>query len=725
MVNIEINLSSTDDRAGDVFFDLDYAVLENGAWINIASSSVATNHIFSTGVHGQTYYFRARAHDSAQNFSLWSNEIPANLVWTKISPAMTVVINEVSYSKDGAGQWLELYNNTANEINLSNWKILIDSITVSTTIKTATISPFGYYLFENNETAVPERGADQIFSTEIPLAGALLHLVNASGTLIDEVDCSSSTGGWFALTADGRTMERWNTRKNGSAKNNWRSSPAYPRLTGFSSGNVFSVLGSPKMSNFAPLQLNGTQTSNYRYLSASEGPYLLDFYTIPNGKTLEVEGGSLFRATSKGTLTVDGGTLKFLDAGDKKTIITSGCDHDISNYDFDYGNFSTSTPASANWTGLVLKNGASCTLNGVEMRYAGAGRYRGDGAGGFDYNGITLDSGNLFINNSNFLNNGLYTIKSRSGSLAVSSSVFDGGSEAFYLQSTDFLEIKDTEIKNFTSSIGGGEVINSTWPSAKNINLNNNAFNKINFNSVLVNTNTIIEENNPFTIMYLTVQASTTLTIKAGVSLEFLSNGGATINGNLDAVGTFENPINIRAFDSSAPFNTILFKNTESTLENVIFSYGGYPNNGNRGMVTADNSNLVFKNCSFYDPFTPNSGVYAKNSTLHFENSSFFDGVKHPWIPYSSYSYGLRGANSNFYVKDSSFANLNYGVGFNPRDGAIPYLQLQNPSFSNVDYWVEFNNYDYIPLAPVMAPLIVDESTVESAVSTTVGEVSE
>jgi len=122
-----------------------------------------------------------------------------------------VAINEIAWmgtQADSADEWIELYNNTEENIDLTNWKLVVKDkfeIELSGIIPTQ-----GFYLLENNENAVSDIEADLIYSGNLADTGEILELYDEFGNLVEEMDCSS---GWFAGDEDLKaSMERINPK---------------------------------------------------------------------------------------------------------------------------------------------------------------------------------------------------------------------------------------------------------------------------------------------------------------------------------------------------------------------------------------------------------------------------------------------------------------------------------------------------------------------------------
>jgi len=143
-----------------------------------------------------------------------------------IQAADSVVINEIAWmgtTNSANDEWIELYNNTGNSINLDGWQLITQDGTPKINLS-GVIPANGFYLLERtDDNTVPKISADKIYTGALGNSGELLKLYDSSGNLIDEVNCSS---GWFAGIAkpEYKTMERINSLVLGNESTNWQTS---------------------------------------------------------------------------------------------------------------------------------------------------------------------------------------------------------------------------------------------------------------------------------------------------------------------------------------------------------------------------------------------------------------------------------------------------------------------------------------------------------------------
>jgi len=164
------------------------------------------------------------------------------------SPSLDVVINEIAWmgtASSTSDEWMELYNNTASDIDLTDWKILKNGKEFIR-FSTSTIPAHGFYLLERtDDNTISDIKADLIYKGTLKNAGERLELVDKKGNLIDLVDCSN---GWFAGSNETKqTMERVNSREQGYKETNWKNNNGIVHFGKDAGGN--DVLGTPKKRN--------------------------------------------------------------------------------------------------------------------------------------------------------------------------------------------------------------------------------------------------------------------------------------------------------------------------------------------------------------------------------------------------------------------------------------------------------------------------------------------
>jgi hypothetical protein len=130
-----------------------------------------------------------------------------------------IVINEIAWmgtNNSANDEWVELYNNTDNFINLDDWQLIAQDGTPKITLS-GIIPANGFYLLERtNDDTVPGISADKIYTGALGNSGENLKLYDNLNNIVDEVNYSEK---WFAGdNKTKQTMEKtstgWQTSQN-------------------------------------------------------------------------------------------------------------------------------------------------------------------------------------------------------------------------------------------------------------------------------------------------------------------------------------------------------------------------------------------------------------------------------------------------------------------------------------------------------------------------------
>lgn len=223
------------DSLPDVF-------IENSSQIQLASGdSVAVNFLYQIQnlISKKAFYIIA---------DFPSDQDTSNNYFYKIIepgfPPQTIVVNEIMFAPfGGEPEWIELYNNSSEQINLNGWKIS-DVVTTPATVEIKSdliIEPKGYIVLTKDTTIFN-------FHRFIPAQVLKLNLPNLNndvdgvvlkdrrGLTIDSVYYSNQWGG-----TNGYSLERISSLVNSNQSSNWSSSKDVEQST---PGRINSV--SPK-----------------------------------------------------------------------------------------------------------------------------------------------------------------------------------------------------------------------------------------------------------------------------------------------------------------------------------------------------------------------------------------------------------------------------------------------------------------------------------------------
>ncbi len=172
-----------------------------------------------------------------------------SLLRAKAATPGSVVINEVAWAgsaDSSTDEWIELYNNSNQAVDLTNWSINDNHGAYIYKILSGTIAAHGYFLVEDHETTVNTVTADAIINITLSNSGQSLELFDANNNSMDVVN--SSAGAWFAGSAVTKaSMERIDSVTSGDLASNWASSTG----AGDTSSSGSAIIGTPKRVNSA------------------------------------------------------------------------------------------------------------------------------------------------------------------------------------------------------------------------------------------------------------------------------------------------------------------------------------------------------------------------------------------------------------------------------------------------------------------------------------------
>lgn len=136
-----------------------------------------------------------------------------------------VIINEIAWMGTEISynnEWIELYNNTNETINLDGWVLKASDGTPNITLA-GSLPANGFFILERtDDDTLPEILADKIYKGALDNKGESLELNDDLENLIDLINCSA---GWFAgNNKTKQTMERKNPNTAGPDPDNWQTS---------------------------------------------------------------------------------------------------------------------------------------------------------------------------------------------------------------------------------------------------------------------------------------------------------------------------------------------------------------------------------------------------------------------------------------------------------------------------------------------------------------------
>lgn len=158
----------------------------------------------------------------------------------------SVVVNELAWmgsADSSSDEWIELYNTTANDIDLAGWTIEDDGSTTYA-ITSGVIAAHSYFLIEDAQEATSVE-ADIVIPMSLGNTGDSLVLMDETQTVIDTVN--ESAGPWYAGDNTTKaTMERKDPGTSSEEPTNWDNATTGNGATGQSGSTI---MGTPKSQN--------------------------------------------------------------------------------------------------------------------------------------------------------------------------------------------------------------------------------------------------------------------------------------------------------------------------------------------------------------------------------------------------------------------------------------------------------------------------------------------
>ncbi len=144
---------------------------------------------------------------------------------TTNTKAGKIIINEIAWmgtENPHYDEWIELYNNSSFVIDLEGWKLKSENTPLEIELS-GKIPALGFLILERtDDTTLPDIKADLIYKGNLKNKGEKMILVDQSGEIIEEIDCSS---GWFSGDNNTKqTMERKNPSLPANNPESWQSS---------------------------------------------------------------------------------------------------------------------------------------------------------------------------------------------------------------------------------------------------------------------------------------------------------------------------------------------------------------------------------------------------------------------------------------------------------------------------------------------------------------------
>ena len=204
----------------------------NQAYTNLAASDSITATIILTSLPQNTYQIIARV-----NFL--EDQVPSNNILIKqftVAPPGNdfndIVINEIMYApSSGEPEWIEIYNKTANSINLKNWQFSDAATAVTITTQDKFINANSFIVISRDSTILNFYNVpSQIITTNISSlnnTGDNVVLKDFNSTIIDSVSYLPAWGG----SVGGKSLERVSVDELSNDPANWKTSTSIFKAT--------------------------------------------------------------------------------------------------------------------------------------------------------------------------------------------------------------------------------------------------------------------------------------------------------------------------------------------------------------------------------------------------------------------------------------------------------------------------------------------------------------
>jgi parallel beta-helix repeat protein len=527
--------------------------------------------------------------------------------------SLLVVINEIAWmgtTANATDEWIELYNNASSSINLTGWTILKDD-EEWITFSTSSIPAEGYFLLErSDDETIKDISADNIFKGALTDDGHKIELIDSNNNLIDKINFSDN---WPAGKISNRqTMERINSLLSGSDPENWASNNQITRNGKDADDN--SLNGTPKEKNsvsklFTELSSKIiNENTTFTYLGS---PYIITgFINISPGIKITFEPEVEIQFHEKSGFNIEG---EFLATNNTFTSFNEdqywdwlyfkpGSNGKLENVIIEKGGklpcpgFDPTCTFNTNTEAIIRIEEAEVELIDSIIRYS-------------DTIGVWAKNATTTINNDQFLNNSndSYTIGPATSAInlegensfaTIENSTFQDNKIGIYLASS------------FNFSIKNNDFINNDIPIETNSlkgNFLNNIIENNELNGILVNSFGFTENINEIEIQpdldyiiqgQLDILSEKTLNIAAGTTIKFYKERGAiNVYGDLKANGEPSKKITFTTYGSTWDFISFSASSTNSFLDNVVISYGGFL--GKRGGVNVHHGAIKIEGLDF------------------------------------------------------------------------------------------------------------------------------
>ncbi|MDD4476966.1 MAG: hypothetical protein PHY40_02295, partial [Patescibacteria group bacterium] len=477
--------------------------------------------------------------------------------------------------------------------------------------------------------------------------------------------------------------------QSGNNGSNWQTNQGERQI---GTGERATIYGSPKQPNFGFIVLKNTQIDTERTLTKQNSPYILLSYTVPVGKTLNIEAGTVVKSLLNASDLDVSGVLNVIGVENEPVVFTSGRDHGFADNSFDnekIGTWSSDDPVAVDWQGIYFHPGAKANFNYAQIRYAGR-HFKPFGAGWFASpvrQAIRAEGSEIAINNSKFAFNSprgqaASSVFGKDSTINISNTTFEQGDLAIET-SNSTTTLSNLSFNDFNNA-NGPLRIKGIFPEISGLSFSSTTFAGVLLDApIIVGKDIVFKKENNYLINYLSADPSSIITIEPGTIINMMTSAVWEISGTLNANGSMEEKIIFRPYPENTKWGHILFEKSTSTLRFVDFAGGNF-NQGipvrDGGVIIAKDSSVIFENCSFLEANPEGNLIHSKNSNLTLING-IIGYVSKP----NSSVYGIKAEGGILDIDNIFVENLTIGIyGIN----TLPIFNMKNMTennFINVD----------------------------------------
>ncbi len=552
-------------------------------------------------------------------------------------PADYILINEIQI--EGANttdDWVELYNPTDEEVDISQWSIQKQSVGGiafdKKNFRTDDKVPSkGYFLIVRNDADENLKMIADMTCSALQLSSNnTVYLVNNKEAIengddpniVDKVGFGESPFSPEGTAAPEPPAEKSTQRKTLGIDTNDNSQD-------------FVINETPSPTNSkgeaGPTVLTNFQIAEDTTFSLSGSPYIVqNNLTVDEGKTLTIEAGTTLKFGPSNSLIVNG-VLKAIGQENKKITFTRLAEDGL-------------------WQGIYFSQTSNNSeLNWVKVEYAETDpwqygttasilvdnssiTFKNSTVENYPFRGLRLiNSSNSLIENSNFFGQNKTESNSKGieiwdGTPTVKNSFFKNHYYGIFI---DALTIGKPLVENNNFEENNYPIWSIPQTIFKSNQGQNNTYDGIFLSGYINNENlTLFKNSLPYVIQNtLEVFEGKVLTIEPGTTVKFDGNVKLKVKGQLIAQGTL--PENIITFVPLVPStgyrDGIQFfpESQNSILENVVIENCGYYISGEgwEAAIQIDNTQVIFDNLTLRN--SGRVGLFAKNSDSIIRNSHF------------------------------------------------------------------------------------------------------